>query len=296
MKSLVRTVYGVYLQNVLYSGLPYQMYPNTTLNEKLEILPGIAPPSSTYPQLKYFCIGNGGHQMSMGANNIPKTTPTQHLSTDASLFKPMPFVLREPNNDLSPQERALYALRREESYNGKKFIAYYLRRLDYAMAKTEMKIYQVDEQGNRISEMPFIPNKSNLNPTPQQLSSSGLNVIKGQYGSVTTHIDIVFTPEQCMELANVANIMYADEELAIVSEVGLVSGIDKNITIAGTGLAANSQFTEVIASQICHIAHTQHSAVHSDLGFTISLNVGASEPLFKLDKEAINSVTAVTTP
>lgn len=292
MKSLIRTAYGVYLQNCLYSGQPFQMLPNTTLNEKLNIQAGVEPPSLYYPQLKYFCIGNGGHMSSIGANNIPKSVPTQHLSTDASLFKPMPFVLREPNNDLTPQERALYALRREEEYNGKRFIAYYLRRIDYTLAKTEMKVFQVDEKGNRVSEAPFTPNQSNLNPVPQQISSSGLNVIKGQYISVMTNIDLTFTPDQCLELANVANVMYADEELAIVSEVGLVSGLDKNITIA-TQQNANSSFTEVIAAQVCHIAHTNHSAMTDDLGFTISLSVGATEPLFKLDKAAINSVSAV---
>lgn len=296
MKALTRTAYGVYLQNALYTGLPFQMFPNTTLNEKLGILEGIAPPAHHYPQLKYFCIGNGAHRYVTNAQNLSKPMPLQHLGTDGSLFKPMPFVLREPNNDLSPQERALYALRREEDYNGKRFIAYYLRRLDTAASKTEMIIMEVDEKGNRLRERPFIPDKSNLNPIPQELSSSGLNIIKGQYVSVKTHIELEFTAEQCEELRNVSNIMYADEGFAIISEIGLVSGLDKNITIAGTGLAGGSQFNEVISAQVCHIAHTYHSAVYADVGFTIDLDAGATEPLFKLDKEAINSVTAVQTP
>lgn len=287
MKSLIRTPYGIYLQNVLYSGLPFSMIPFTTLNEKLNILKNIAPPANTYPQLKYFCIGNGGHEVSMGANNIPKVIPTQHLSTDASLFKPMPFVLREPQNDLTPQERALYSLRREETYNGKKFVAYYLRRIDYSLARTEMKLFQVDEKGNRIQESPFVPDSRNLNPTPQKLSSSGLNVIKGQYISVETNIDLIFTAEQAQELRNVANIMYADEELAIVSEVGLVSGMDRTINLTN-----GSQFKEVIAAQVCHIAHTAHSAYTNDLGFKMALAVAAAEPLFKLDKDAVNGISA----
>lgn len=286
MKSLIRTPYGIYLQNALYSGLPYSMIPNTTLNEKLSILAGVAPPQNAYPQLKYFCIGNGGHQMAIGANNIPKHVPTQHLATDASLFKPMPFILREPQNDLIPQERALYALRREEQYNGKTFIAYYLRRIDYSLARVEMTLFTVDEKGNRLQEEPFVPDARNLNPTPQTLSSSGLNVIKGQYVSVETKIDLAFNPEQAAELRNVANIMYADEELAIVSEVGLVSGLDRNIQLTNS-----STFKEVIAAQICHIAHTAHSAFAEDLGFKMAMSVAATEPLFKLDKAAINGIT-----
>ncbi len=129
-ENICRTVYGSALQTAKQLGLPYDVKANSTLNEKFGILSSVSLASDDIPNMRYFVIGNGGHQMTIGANNIAKPEPIQHLATDAALYNQIPFVLREPENDLSPSERLKYALRRSETHQGRPYYAYYLRRLD----------------------------------------------------------------------------------------------------------------------------------------------------------------------
>ena len=279
MKSITRTVYGSYLNNAIITGLPFKVIPNTTLNEKLGINRDIslALPHNTYPQLRYFCIGNGGHQVQL-SNNIPKIVPVQHHSTDAAPFRMIPFILREMDNDIPPGTRQQYALRRIEDINGTSFISYYLRRLDTSKAKVEMNLITVDKDGTKTTK-PFIPNASNLNPVPQVISNTGTNVLEAKYVEVANEIEMIFTPEDAAELRKAANIMYNDEELSIISEIGLVSGVDKmvNVNMPGQG---NIAVNEVIAAQMTNIFNTFRSCVVDNLGFKIIIKIGSNLPLW----------------
>lgn len=279
MKSITRTVYGSYLNNAIITGLPFQVIPNTTLNEKLGINRDLtlSLPRNTYPQLKYFCIGIGGHQVQL-SNNIPTIIPVQHHSTDASPFKMMPFILREMDNDISPALRKSYALRRIEDINGTSFIAYYLRRLDFSKAKVEMNLITVEKDGTKTTK-PFVPNASNLNPTPQTITNTGVNVLDAKYIEVSNMIELIFTPEEAEEYRHVANVIYNDENLAIISEIGLVSGVEKtvNVNMPGQG---NIIVDEVLAAQMTNVFNTFRSCVIDNLGFTIKIKIGSNLPLW----------------
>ncbi len=56
-----RTIYGVYLQTVKTVGIPFEMIPNTTLNEKLNIQAGVKPTANETPFMRYLALGNLGH-------------------------------------------------------------------------------------------------------------------------------------------------------------------------------------------------------------------------------------------
>lgn len=278
MKSIMRTAYGAAVQTHLYTGIPFVVQPHTTLNEKLNILATQRPTSTVFPQLKYFCIGNGGHRPEV-INGMSKFVKVQHTPTNASPFKMIPFVLREPGNDLTATERARYALRREETYNGTRYIAYYLRRLDYSKRKVTMELVEALENGT-VTSTPFVPNSSNLNPTPQPIHPTGVSLVTGESIQTTTTVEMEFTEKDCEELRNVGNIMYADEDLGAISEVGLVSGVDRSITVNNPN--GSFTFNEVIAAQVCHLNNTYHTPTISDMGFTIRVAIGSSEPLYHL--------------
>jgi len=280
MKTITRTVYGAYLQTCMLLNLPFSMASNSTLNEKFGVESGTAPTSDVLPKVGYFAIGNGGHSFSVGINNITKNEVVQHRARDAALFNHLPFVLREPADDLTAAERAKYGLRREETYNGVRYIAYYLKRMELSDVVAEMQ-YKVVEDDETETTTPFTPTSADLSPTPQVLSSTGVNTTTGDYLTATAKVLIDFTSDDVVELQNVANVIYGDPDYAMVSEIALVSGVDKVVSVTNTGIGTFN-FKEVIAAQVCSFVAALYSASMNNEGFEIVLDVGATEPLFKL--------------
>lgn len=285
MQLTVRTLYGMYLQNVAHNGVPLTEIEFSTLNERLEILPKVPVPNLSYPKLQYFVIGNGGHDSIISANGIAINVPRQKTALDASLYNIRPFIIRDVNNDLPPHQRALYCLRKEETYNGKRYIAYYGRRLDTAAATTELVMLTALEDGTtQIDPITKILSRSNLYPQPQVLSPTGVNTLKGKYVRTMTHYRIDFSEEQVQELVNVANIINDDPREAIISEIGLVAGVDKPIR-----LDDNTHYDEVVRATICHHAAVFKSAMYDDAGFHFNVATGASDPLWNIGEENIES-------
>lgn len=278
MELNVRTVYSSYLQTCLLSQLPFELKPYTTLNERFGIQDGIVPSPTQYPKLGYMAIGNGGHRMVVGAGGKSKPEPIQHLATDASAYDPMPFILRLPSEDLTPVERARYALRKEVIYNGLTYIAYYLRRIDFSGVLTSMEYRTVQDDGSTVVT-PFVPDNSNLFPTPQPLSNSGVNLISGEYVSASAKVTIMLSPWEAEELLNVARVMWDDEDFAIISEIQLVTAVDRNINV--TGPSGSFLFNEVIAAQVASHISAFYPIRFSRNGIEIYLDIGASEPLWK---------------
>lgn len=280
MENITRTIYGSKLQTCLLMGLPFVLETNSTLNERFGIQNGVAPDATVIPTMRYFCIGNGGHTFTMGAGGRSKPEPIQHRGTDAGLFSPIPFVLRETNNDLDVTERAKYALRRQETHGGRQYFAYYAKRLDLVNVSAGMELIHVQDNVNTVTA--FIPDSSNLNPTPPVLSSTGVNTVTGEYVSATAKIGLILSGVDINELLNVGQVIYDDPELAIISEVGLCSGVDKYVQSPGvSGTTIN--FNEAIAVQIVTHINTFKPAAYVSNGTEILLDVGATEPLFVLE-------------
>lgn len=280
MENITRTIYGSKLQTCLLMGLPFVLDTNTTLNERFGIQNGVTPASDVIPAMRYFCIGNGGHTFTVGAGGRSKPEPVQHRGTDASLFSPLPFVLRETNNDLDVTERAKYALRRTETHQGIQYFAYYLKRLDFTGVAAGMELINVADGVSTVTA--FAPDSSNLNPTPPVLSSGGINTVTGEYVSATAKIGVVLSASDINELLNVGKVIYDDEEMAIISEIGLCSGVDKNVQSSGPN-NTTINFNEAIAVQIVSHINTFKPTAYVNNGTEILLDVGATEPLFVLE-------------
>lgn len=280
MKLITRTAYGGYLQTTQLTGRPFALVPSTTLNEKLGIQSGIIPAAGTMPFLNYFVIGNGGHKFTVGANGIGKPEPVQHRATDAALYSQIPFVLREPANDLTQAQMAAYRLRVPLVINGVNYIAYYGKVFDYTGVAAAMQLTTVNPDGS-TTVTPFVPDSTNLNPTPPDLSSTGVNVVTGQYVTSSSKLPLNLTANDQQELLNVANIMFGDPELAIISEIGLCSGVDKTVAGGGSG-QPTFNYTEAIAVQIVSFFNSFYAMEYADDGIQVLLDVGATEPLLKL--------------
>jgi hypothetical protein len=281
MQNVVRTVYGSFLQTCDYINHQLPVLPNTTLNEKFTILVDEVLAPGENPAVAYLAIGNKGHKFSIGAEGVAKPEILQHRPTDAALYNQLPFVLRDMSADLTPVERAKYAFRKVVTYNGVDYIAYYLKRVDTSLVAPEMsyKTVVTDPVTNTVTTVvePFVPTTANLNPTPPTLSSVGTTVTTGDYVASTAKIQLDLSANEVQELLNVCNIMYGDEAYAIISEVALVSGVDRIYSLTYEGVTSN--YKEVIAAQVCSFISTFISVQHSTNGVSNILDIGSTEPL-----------------
>ena len=279
MEHVTRTVYGSFLQTCLKLKIPHVVAQFTTLNEKLGIQSGVLPAPGTYPSVSYYCLGNKGHTSQIGADGIGLNIVAQHRATDAALFNQLPFVLRPITEDLTVSERSNYALRRVETHGGDSYIAYYLRRINKTGTVAEMQ-YRSNTNGT-ITVTPFVPTADNLSPTPVVIPDTGVSTLTGDYVTVTAEVDISLSAWEVAELINVAEVLYGDSNYAIISELGICSGVDKMITVTPS-VGSSFNFNEAIGVQInTHVA-VLNMLTSSNSGVMRILGLGTNDPLFNI--------------
>lgn len=279
-ENITRTIYGAKLQTAKQMLMPFRLDAIATLNSKFNILADQLPPVDTYPGMRYIAIGNGGHRFQAGTDGIPYPETLAHAADDAALFHHLPFVLRPVGNDISPVERVKYALRRIEQWRGANYIAYYLKRLDFTGAEVEMNFTHV-ENGQSVTR-PFVPDSSNLNPVPRQLSANGINVVNGDYLSASANLGIILDTAAIAEFMAAVEIIYQEDNYAVISEIAICSGIDKVVTLTDPGLPAFN-FNEAIAVQVNSFIQAFSALKFNNNGFQLALDCGATEPLFTIN-------------
>lgn len=278
MKSIVRSVYGAALQTAEYLGLPHIFLPHSTLNEKFNVNAAMVPANTDIPRIKYACIGNGGHSVVIGANNIALNKPIQHKPRHSGLYRHLPFVLRPLTNDLTVQQRAKYRLRTVVTIDGTAYAAYWLKVLDLSGSVVESDYYTVNN--GVTTSTTFAPNSNDLNPTPPDLSSTGVVSTSGDYIAASSKVPFDLNADDILELGNVANIMYGDKDYAIISEIGLCSGVDKVVTGDFNGVQAS--YTEAIGVQIANFVCTYLPTQYLDNDLALEFDVGSVEPMLTL--------------
>ena len=277
--NVTRTVYGATVQSALLLGLPQTFPQFTTLNEHLSIQKDTLPAVSDRPSLGYYVWGNRGHSMIVGTDGIALNEVVQHRATDAGLFGQLPFVLRETNQDLTAVDRAKYVLRRQEERAGVLYYAYYGRRLDKTNLAVGMYYTEVQDGVSTVTN--FVPTQANLTPSPQQVSNTATNLINADYVSARARMQIAMTEQDVAEMLNVAKVIYDDERYAIVSELGLCTGVDKMINAPAYG-GGSFQFNEVIGCQIASHVAVYNPLLQTNTGVSIEMDVGVNEPLYAL--------------
>ena len=279
MEVTTRTLEAAALQTASFVGLPHTYPANSTINELLDIQKGMYPPATVWPQMRYSMIGYGGHRPQLTTDGRNITLPVQHRTTDLGLFSPLPYVLRPFSGDLSQVERARYCLRRLETHNGIVCVAYYGKRIDFTGALVERQLNTVaDDQSQTISEVVY--STANLSPTPTQLQPNQVNLASGQYVSPICKIWVGLDTEwEANELLNVSRLKFGDDYGALISEIGLVTGVDKLITADAS--SGNFMFNEVIGAQLAaHIACSYNVALGTNLRAGTYVNIGIAEPMF----------------
>ena len=273
--NVVRSVYGSALQSSQFAGLPFNMLPFTTLNEKFGIQAGVAPQAGDLPVVNYFCIGKGGHKLQTGTDGTELINPVPHVSTDAALYDHIPFVLRPVASDLTALQQASYGLRKIITVNGAQYVAYYLKRLVTSSAVVSINLQTINDGVTTTTQ--FVPTAANLSPVAPVLDNTGSNVLTSEYAVCQALLPMSFTADECTELLNACTILYGSPSYAIISEIGLCSGQDKVITLAG-----GASFNEVIAVQIAAFISAFHAIQYTATGISGNYNLGTNEPLLVL--------------
>jgi hypothetical protein len=282
IENTVRTVVGSYIQTNLLLNRPFDAPDNTTLNQKFDIYHGEVLPANPRPEVKYITIGNRGHQNIIGAEGIAYNSPIPHTPEHTALYNHIPFVLRPISQDLTALERQKYRLRRLEVHNGDKYYAYYAKLLDFTNTQTKMELKTVVE--NNITTSPYYPSLENLSPTPPTILPNQVLTVTGDYIITNARVELKLSPLDIEELLNVGLVLYGNEQLAIISELGVLSGVDKTIVIdqSASPTGAALSYTEVLAAQVVSFISTYAGASQNRDGITVGINVGHTEPLLKL--------------
>lgn len=278
MEAIVRTVYGAALQTSQLLGRPLTLKPYSTLNEKFNIHTDVLLANDDNLFLQYATIGNGGHRMVMGTNGISRPEPIQHLPRHSALYNHLPFVLRLPANDLTALERAKYRLRRLETHDSVQYVAYYGKVLDFTNTVPQLELRSVVD-GVTTSTL-FEPTVQDMSPTPPPLTPGGVITATGDYIAATAKVPFVMSPEDIVEFLQVCNIIYGDDSYAMISEIGLCSGVDR--TVVGDFNGTNAGYTDAIGVQIVSFVSAFFAAKFTNNGISVEFDIGSVEALLNL--------------
>jgi len=276
MKTTVTTIYGAFLQACQFFKQKFVLVPNTTLNEKFGFMAGIAPADTEMPTVQWVAIGKWGHRNAQGADGQPYTAANQHLPSDAGLYSQIPWIVRPLSQGLTANERKQYAGRVVKDVNGVPHELWYLRAVDLSTATPAMTInIKVD---GKVQSKPFVPDAANLSPTPPVIQTGEVLTASGEYLAVKSVIDIIITAPEIEAIIEGCRILFDSEAYAIISEIALVSGVQRQNTGRGAG-NNNIQYVEAIAAQICGILTTYYSLPAANSQIRETMTLGTSDPM-----------------
>lgn len=278
MEYIVRAAAGANLQTTQLVGAQLEIKPNSSLNQKFGIQETTALAQDDDPSMQYVVIGNKGHRMITGPDNIPYPEPQLHTPNHAGLYNHLPFVLRLPNEDLTPQERVNYRLRRIEQHDNVTYVAYYAKKLDMSATSPTLELRTVD--GDTVTSTPFNYTLDDLNPTPPNVPPGQTLVTGSDYIASTSKVPFKLTANDITELLNAVNIIYGNDNYAIISEIGLCHGADR--VVPGDFNGATVGYTEVIGCQITTFVSSFFAAKFMNNGIDVTFDVGSVEPMLVL--------------
>lgn len=270
---VTRTIYGAHLSTHKAIGVPYQPDLNTTLNQKYEVHADEPLLKDEWPYIRYVAIGRGGARPAITTDNKLSIEPLKHSPRDAGLFDMVPWVIRTMKDDLSPQERKRYRMRVPFTKDGVPYVAYYLRYIDVSNTKPIMELRHT-EDGKTVSDI-FTPEVSDLSPIPREISNINVNNPDSDCLISTAALDVHVDANDINELINVFSILDGDPKKAIISEIGLVSGVDR--LVAGAVGSTTSNYLEVIGAQVNAYAFQFEVMMANKAYIDFRFDVGSSE-------------------
>lgn len=280
--TTVRSFQGALVQVQQLLNKPAQPLANTTLNQALDINYPYLLSSTDVPVTQYWCVGVGNLQVS----TIPTGTGSQqtrvstrhkrHRPRNTALYDMVPFVLRRLDDDLPPEERIKYRLRKLLTIAGIVYVAYYLKVIDLSNVVPTLELMTVSAGNTTVTS--FTPSADDMNPTPPVLNSQGNILGTGDYVRATAKISLGFSASDVTEYLNAYNILYGDISTSDISEVGICSGVDKTVQGTFNG-GVTMGYVDSVAVRIMHFINCNRPVKDNTAGGPWYIDLGATEPM-----------------
>lgn len=274
-----RTIWGALIQTCQFGHFRIPGIKYISMNERLEILKDVKAPNGQWPFFKYWVIGDKGHINRIDGNdNESYIDEAKHHGDHAAPFRPIPFVLRPEGSDLTESERANYCLRRREKHDEKWYWAYYGKRIP-GSEDAVPTVYLTSTKDGVSNTVEYETSTKNIYPTQDVIPPDQGLTTSSDVLTVSVPLTIDFSPRDAQELTNVARILYkGNEKRAVISEIGLCTGLDSKYQTTTDG-GAQIMFNDAIQVWIAAFISTYQSLAFNNKGFTVELELGATEPV-----------------
>jgi len=229
----------------------YAVNAETTINSKYGIIANDIN-MDTIPGLNYLGVGIGG--TTTESNGVIDLGLRHRDSSKIDLFAPVPFVIRDIDNDLSDVERENYRMRVETTVQGIPKVMYFLLNIetDIHAATASLDIIAVDSSGTK-TPYEYSPNESINTSDGSRLFSS------------TKDVYVLLTSSQVDDLKASISLLYPDADPEQISEIGIYSGED--VTLDDGNKEVKLAQLIMSSSTICKV---------SSVGNTLNINTSFS--------------------
>ena len=219
MSKYTYTAIDEYYQLCRRFGINPDYVNNSTLNDTLGIEsgdPGVPLGTGT---TTYLALGNGGHS-GFTTGSALGITLKDRIGRFTGLYNIVPWVLREIDDDLTPEELVKYRMRRIENHDGVSLVAYYLKKVDVSDITRRM-----------IVETTSAGETTNVDWIPTQAESYHQELDTG-YDTDSTRLivdaemNIALTNQEVEDVINSVQLVSEENSTSIISEYGLYNGIE----------------------------------------------------------------------
>jgi len=272
MNSTVKTIYNIDLSLANFKRKDYKPLPNTTLNEKFNILMDIDSMNVDNPILKGYCLGNGNIK-TIGQDSKTFLHYGNHRSIDGALYSHIPFLIRELDKDLGVTDKMKYRLRKEIRIDNIDYVVYYMKVIeDISITNQILNITSKDGTLPKLSV--FNSNDvSILNPTPKEYTDN-VTSIKDEYVTVSDQVALILTIDELNEIKNAMKIMGLDSVSTKINELAICSGVD---VVNPADATVESAYSQVML--FVDLDYDIELALNEDRGFYREIEIGGMEPI-----------------
>lgn len=275
-----RTIWGALMQTCQFAHFKIPGIQYISMNERLEVLKDRKPPAGQWPFFQYWVIGDKGHIQRIDATDQETyIDEAKHDGDNAAPFRPIPFVMRPEGSDLTEAERKKYILRKKENFNNVDYWCYYGMRIP-GITDVVPTVYITSVKDGVSTTKEYETSNANIYPQQKVIAPDQSVTTSPDTLSVSASLVIDFTPNDAQELINVAKIRYnGNEKRAVISEIGLCTGLDTGGIQTETDGGAPIMFNEAISVWISAFISTFQSLAFNNKGFKVELELGATEPV-----------------
>lgn len=270
----IRTIDAAHLSTHKTIGKPYIPLANSTLNQKFNVFPDELPMKGEYPYVAYLAIGRRGAKLAASTMGDPIPSQIPHSPSHAALYEHIPFIVRKLNEDIPASMRKHYRMRVPfTGKDGNAYVAYYLLAIDMTKVNPVAELRHVED--GKVTSTVFEHEVSDLSPKHIQLDNLNKNDPNADCLVSTAKLEIRLNANDIAEIINAFTVIDGDATGAVISEIALVSGVDRTMQANISGVTGS--YIECICAQVNSFIHKYTILDTTSTALDMVFDVGSSE-------------------